>query len=279
MKRKFLRLVAIDVIVSVILGLLNYFYLSKIISFSSSLYVGIFFLAVAPIFIVKFMEQRKIKDVEENFPVFLRDFVESVRSGMAIPQAFKFISNNDYRALTPYVKKISAQLDWGISVEKALMKFSKDTKSKLIARTVSSVIEAHRFGGNLAYTFEALSKTAIEVEKLRAERRLYINSQIITGYIIFFVFLGVMIGLSKLLIPVMGGGAASSAYSMHGTVEEPSKITDEYKTIFRNLILIQGMFAGLIIGKMAEGNIVSGMKHSFIMLLISVFTFIMFKMF
>ena len=276
MERKFLILVVIDVIVAVLLSLLNYFYLSKLVPFSSSFYVIIFFLAVIPIFIVKFRKQRKIKEMEENFPVFLRDFVESVRGGMNIPQAFKSVTNNDYRALTPHVKKIAAQLDWGISVEKTLTKFSKETKSKLIARTVSSVIEAHRFGGNLAFTFEALSRTAVEVEKLRAERRLYIHSQMITGYIIFFVFLGVMIGLGKFLIPTLGEGAASSVSPVQGNAEQPSDIIAEYKTIFRNLILIQGLFAGLIVGKMAEGNIVSGIRHSFIMMSIGFIVFVLF---
>ena len=272
MGRRFLKMLIIGATIVVSFSLLNYFYLSKIVPFSTTLYFGIVFLVSIPIFVIKFTEQKKVKELEEMFPVFLRDFVESVRCGMPIPQAFKSISNNDYHSLTPYVKKITAQLDWGISVEKVLTKFSKETKSRLIGRIVSSVIEAHRFGGNLADTFEALSRTALEVEKLRAERRLYMNSQMITGYIIFFVFLGVMIALGKFLVPTLGQVSLPGS----GTPQAAANIAQEYKEMFMTLILILGFFAGLIVGKMAEGAMISGIRHSFIMMFIGALVFVMF---
>jgi len=272
MDRKTIIMVIIGAAIVVSFSLFNYFYLSKHFAFSASLYFGIVVLVVIPIFLIKYTEQKKVKELEEMFPVFLRDFVEAVRCGMAIPQAFKSISNNDYRTLTPYVKKITAQLDWGISVEKVLTKFSKETKSRLIGRIVSSVIEAHRFGGNLADTFEALSRTALEVEKLRAERKLYMNSQMITGYIILFVFLGVMIALGKFLVPTLGQVSLPGS----GTPQTATNIAQQYKEMFMTLILIQGFFAGLIVGKMAEGAMISGIRHSFIMMFIGGLVFVMF---
>jgi archaeal flagellar protein FlaJ len=272
MDNKFLLMIALGVIVLVSFSLFNFFYLSKIISFSTILYVVILFIVAIPIFLVKYREQKNVKEVEENFPVFLRDFVESVRCGMTIPQAFKSINGNDYRKLTPYVRKMTAQLDWGIPVETVLTKFSKETKSRLIGRVVSSVIEAHRFGGNLAETFEALSRTALEVERLRAERRLYMNSQMITGYIIFFVFLGVMIALGKFLVPSL------SQVSLPGNegASAQASTAQDYKELFMTLILIQGFFAGLIVGKMAEGAMISGIRHSFIMMIVGALVFVLF---
>jgi len=40
----------------------------------------------------------------------------------------------------------------------------------------------------------------------------------------------------------------------------------EYRDIYRNLILIQGFFAGVAVGKMAEGAMASGLKHSIFMM-------------
>ena len=229
MDKDLLRMFIIGGSVIIAFSLLNFFYLSKIIPFSIILYFGIVFLVSIPIFVIKFNEQRKVKQIEEVFPLFLRDFVQAVRSNMTIPQAFKSISRNDYNQLTPFVKKINAQLDWGIPIETVLTKFSKETKSKLIGRIVSSVIEAHRFGGNLADTFEALSRTALEVEKLRAERRLYMNSQMITGYIIFFVFLGVMIALGKFLIPTLPSTSEMTGLSDGTETQNAAGTAGEYK--------------------------------------------------
>lgn len=228
---------------------------------------------VSPIIFVYYIKYQKKKDLEERFPVFLRDFVESVRGGMTIPHAFKTVANNDYKALTPYIKKIAAQLDWGIPVDIVLVRFSKESGSRIVGRIISSVIESHRFGGNLVDTFEALSKTAIEVERLRAERRLYLQSQMITGYIIFFVFLAVMLGLQQFLVPSLS--QVSPLGSLGGGASQEG-LAGEYKVLFRNLIVIQGLFAGLTVGKMAEGSMLAGVKHSLFMVFIGTLVFAIF---
>lgn len=201
------------------------------------------------------------------FPQFMRDLVESIRSGMILPQALKSISNNDYGQLSPYIKKLNAQLDWGIPFDKALIKFSKSTHSKLIGRIASTIIESHRFGGNLTDIFESISSTAIEIERLREERKLYINSQLITGYIIFFVFLIVIIGLQKFLVPTL------TDVTMEGVNINPKEMSNQYNEMFRNLIIIQGLFAGLVIGKMAEATIVAGIKHSLVLLVVGIIVY------
>jgi flagellar protein FlaJ len=171
---------------------------------------------------------------------------------------------------------VSAQLDWGIPVETVLLNFAKETKSKLISRIVSTVMESHKFGGKLIETFEALSGTALEVERLRAERRLFLNSQIITGYIIFFVFLAVIIGLEKYLVPSLGQVSAQSLtqISAGGTGASQTNLQQQYSEIFRNLILMQGLFAGLTVGKMSEGAVVAGIKHSVFMMVTGMLVFL-----
>ena len=41
-----------------------------------------------------------------------------------------------------------------------------------------------------------------------------------------------------------------------------------YANIFRILIIIQGFFSGLVIGKLSEGSILSGLKHSIALVII-----------
>ena len=182
----------------------------------------------------------------------------------------KSISDNDYGHLSPYVKKLDAQLDWGVPFDKAFLKFSKSTKSKLIGRIASTIIESHRFGGNLTDIFDAISSVSVEIERLREERKLYIHSQLITGYIIFFVFLVVIIGLQKFLVPTL------TEVSVGEIVTSPKEIESEYNTIFRNLIIMQGLFAGLVIGKMSEGTFIAGFKHSVVLSVIGYTAFILF---
>jgi len=64
------------------------------------------------------------------------------------------------------------------------------------------------------------------------------------------------------------------ATGVESSVGEETRIgqtieTKEMANAFLNLLLVQGFFSGLIIGKLAEGNVKKGIKHSFILMLIA----------
>lgn len=255
----------IGISISSLFFLINFLFFSKTFLFNT-LNILAALISILPFLIFYFLERRKIKKIEENFVAFLRDLVEAVRGGMTLPIAFHHISSNYYGVLTPYVKKMVAQLDWGIPLTTVLIKFAKDTKSQLIQRTISSVIESHAYGGNLVDVLDALAGTVVEVDRLRAERRVYVHSQIITGYLIFFVFLGVMMGLQVFLIPSLVGKTESLGMmtGLTGALPamSPTEMVSVYRELFKHLVIIQGIFAGFMIGKMAEGEIIAGLKHS-----------------
>jgi flagellar protein FlaJ len=274
MKKSTLLLLGLNSALVASIVLINFLMLSDVPSLFSTINIIALFIFALPIILLRYTEYKDVREIEEMFPVFLRDFVETIRSGMPLPAAIKAVAKNDYKALNSYVRRMSAQLDWGISVERVMLSFGKRSRSKLVMRIISSVIESHRFGGNLSDTFEALSNTAIEIDRLREERKLYMNSQMITGYVVFFVFLAVMVGLEKFLVPSLGDFSAGNMFGGAGAAAtQPSNIAEEYKVIFRDLILIQGLFAGLAVGKMAEGAIMAGMKHSMFMMFVGFLVF------
>jgi len=272
--KKLILILAVNSIIAVLIFIVNFLYFRSLGNIFSIITIISAFILFFPILLIKYNEYKSKKEIEDMFTVFLRDFVEAVRGGLTITQAFQFISKNDYKKLSPYVKKMAAQLDWGIPIDVVLKNFSKEVKSKVISRIVFSVIESHRFGGNLTDTFEALGGISVEIERLRAERSLYLHSQLITGYVIFFVFLGVIIGLEKFLIPTF---TQSQSLGETAGIPQLSEATVEsFKTIFMHLILIQGFFTGLAVGKMAEGAVVAGLKHSMIMMFIGGLVFAIF---
>jgi len=257
------------IIVAVII-LFDFLFLREISNLFSLIIILAIIMFVVPIALIKYYEGWKVTSLEDTFSPFMRDLVESVRSGMALPQAIEVIADNDYGSLSPYIKRLNAQLSWGIPFENAFLAFSRSTKSKLIGRIASTIIESHRFGGNLTDILEAISTTAVETERLREERKLYMSSHMITGYIIFFVFLVVIIGLEKFLVPSL------SQSSSGGLIGNAGKdMSADYKAMFRNLIIIQGFFAGLVIGKMSEGAVASGIKHSLILMIVGILMYVM----
>ena len=268
-ERKFALLVVLNTLFVLLLLAVNFLVLRELPLLFSMINILSFVMLIVPPVLLKYVEYRKIKLIEKAFPAFLRDFVEGIRSGMTVEQTVKNLRKNDYGELNEYVKRMAAQLDWGIPVEKVLIKFAESTNSNMIKRLMASVIESHRFGGNLADTLEALTEATTEVERLKAERRSNLYSLITKGYIIYFVFVGVMVALGVSMIPTI------TEMQIEGITPTMGKeaLRRGYEGLFRNLLLIQGIFSGLSIGKMAEGSMISGIKHSMIMVVIGLVIF------
>lgn len=207
----------------------------------------------------------KNKRVEEIFPVFLRDVNKNIKVGMTLPQAIRETTTNNYGVMTPFVKEISAKIEWGIPFEKALKDFSDKIKSPVLDRVIRTIIETHQSGGEVGNVLEAISKSVESVEKIKKERSSTIYSQMINGYFIFFVFLGIIIIMSKFLFPVinLGSGDVSGG---------------NYNQLFLHMIIIEGLFAGLAIGKMSEASFLAGAKHSLILVAIGYASFTFFAL-
>ena len=217
--------------------------------------------------IYEFTRLRRIRKIDERFPDFIRDLAESRRAGMTFTKAIMYSSKGDYGLLTPEIQKIARQISWGSSVENAFKAFAGRVNTKLIRRTVSLIIEASRSGGNVADVLDAATKDARELKLLEAERRAGMVSYVAVIYVGMGVFLLIIIVLCKSLLPSMiteGSEGVSVALG-----KATSMTLSDVTHLFFYAALVQTAGMGVIAGVFEEGNIVSGVKHMFVMILVS----------
>lgn len=243
-----------------------------------------------------FVKTKMDKELEEKFPEFVRNLVSGVKSGMPIGRAINQVAKNDYGALNNHVQKLSNQVEWAIPIHKALYNFSNDTNNDVIKRAIATVIEAEQSGGNIEDVLESITNSVIDIKKIKQERKASIQGQIVQSYIIFIVFLGVMVTIQNLLIPyvagISAGGGEGSEIALGGQDTAAmdalmQKAEIDFSTlggflrsmgvwfvsirgVFLMLAIIQGLFAGLVLGELAEGDIRSGFKHSLILVTLAV---------
>jgi len=241
-------------VVGVLIFLFNILY----INYNPVNIVALLLMLTGPVYF-GYTKHKNRKEVEEKLPRFLRDVAENIRVGMSVPQAMIATKQNDYGGLSKYVERMATQMDWGIPFDKIMEKFAKNN-TQVVKRAVSTIIESYSGGGNVAQIFEAVAKNIEEINTIRTERESMIYTQMVTGYIIFFVFLGVLVALQKFLLPSLGSLADSGL--------KASDLSILYSTTFQRLIIIQGFFSGLFIGKISEGHLIAGLKHSLIMMVI-----------
>ena len=272
MKLKFKPEYWIGIILGVLVIVLDFYFLFKPMSrwFKPLLLVGV--LIAFFLFFIDFLkENKRQKEIEIKFLEFVRTLVETVKSGIPLPQAIYKMSGSDFGSLTLYIKKLANRTEWGIPAKEALVMFANDTGNDVIKRSIEVVVVAERSGGNIEDVLESVTDSVLQVKKLKDERKESVFNQILQGYIVYFVFLFIMLMLQLKFLPMlieMAGTLSGIGNVFSSGVVNVEKIQD-FSYIFLALILIQGFFAGLIIGKFSEGDVKQGIKHSVILMTIA----------
>lgn len=212
-----------------------------------------------------FREIKRQKQIELLFLNFTRSLVESVKSGVSIPKSIQNVSRKNYGELNPFIKKLANQLEWGIPTRKALITFANDTENKVIQRSVSLIVEAEQSGGDITDILSSVVGSVVSIKKMKEERKTMVHSQVVQGYIIYYVFIGIMMALDLWLFPQLGKTAGASAGNIGG-ISLGGASSFDLGPVFFSLILIQGFFAGIMIGKFSEGTLKNGLMHSLIMM-------------
>ena len=224
-----------------------------------------FLIGALPYTTYRYFEFRRIKKCEEIFPDFLADIASSVNSGMSIPQAVAICSKRDYDVLTDEIRKIHRLITWGIPFEEVLKRFVFFIKSPFIEKFIYLIIEANRSGGDIRDILNSASKNSKQLKEIERELKGNIAPYMIIMYMIFGLFLAMVILLyHAFLVPMsqIEGGEIIYGISLEG-----------YRTLFFRLLMLEGFFNGLIMGKITNGKVISGLKHSIIMIVVSYIAF------
>jgi len=224
---------------------------------------------IAPFVFSIIHETRVDSEKEEMFLEFARNLVESVKTGTPISKSIINIKNKSYGVLSEHVEKLSNQISLGIPLNSALQVFSKDAKNKAISRALTLIGQAERAGGDIGEILESVAGAVNMSDKLKKERKAAISTLTVQGYIIFFVFMIIILVMQFKILPMISGISDIGGVEGIGLAEGRTIGQGEISNLFLYLLLIQGFFSGLTIGKLSEGNVKTGIKHSFALMLSS----------
>ena len=222
--------------------------------------------------ILRVVRENKINTNKENmFLEFSRSLVESVKTGSPISKSILNMQNKNFGYLTPHIKKLGNQISIGIPLNKALENFAKDVNNHSISRSLTLIGQAERSGGDIAEILESVAGAVNTSDKLKKERKAAISTLVSQGYIIFLVFIVIILVLQFKILPMVSGiGNVSGSLGFGGGGVQDLEVGQrQISNAFLYLILVQGFFTGLTIGKLSEGNIKAGVRHSFMLMFLS----------
>lgn len=236
-------------------------------------------LALIPPGFYDLYRRNRISSLEAEFPAFLRDLTLSIKSGMTVRGAISIAAGGDYGALTEAVRHIDYLMSWGIPLDEALLYFNKRYPTPLIRRTVSTITEASSTGGEMGPILESVATDAQETKALQRRRSSETKPYLAVCYLSYFVFLAVILVLSLQFLPMMEG-ATDAAQGGTGLGAAGGSVSKEdvelYGRLFFHALLLQGFFAGVVTGKIGEGTVFAGLKHSVLFIMVAVIAYTLF---
>jgi flagellar protein FlaJ len=236
-----------------------------------------FLLIIMPPGFFNFYETRRISRLEAEFPAMVRDISLSVKSGMTLKGAMSVAAGGQYGTLTRAIKQMDNAISWGVSFEDALLHFARKYPTSLIRRTVFTLIEASRMGGQLGEILEGIATDVEETKALEKRRSSETKPYLLVCYVSYFVFLAVILIMSYVFLPMMQESAnVATGKALPGGLGQFA-VSDAglalYDRLFFHALVIQGFFAGIVTGKMAEGKVVAGLKHSVFFIIVAVIAY------
>ena len=265
--------IAILYILSILLSVPRYINLETYIDVvDDHLIIGLLIVLI-PYAIFYILYARKVLAIQELIPDFLDRMAGINQVGLTIAQAIGIMVNTNLGLLSYEIKKIKCDMDWGANFNEALIRFEERISTPTIARTVTLITKASEMSGRIGEVLSIASSDANMSEILKKERlaEMFIYTAIV--YLSFFVFIFVIGVLTTQFLPILANVSTTgvpSTGALSGLGQVP------VKTIGRILYhgcLVQAIFSGLIAGQMGESSVAAGVKHSCVLLIISLITF------
>lgn len=249
------------------------------------------FLSSIPYFFYRYSRFLKIKSMEDQFPNFVRDLADSIRSGMSFTEAIGITSKSNFGKLTEEIKKMNNRLSWGTPLLRVLEIFRVEVKdSKMITESLNIIRQSYESGGETASTLESVSNDMILLKEAEAERASVVRQHVMIMYGIFYLFLGVALMIIFIMVPIIdtqplpASGQGISGFGFTNPCEgilffpcdyfggigamfsAKEGIGSYYLAMFFTIVLIQGFFTGLIAGQLGQNSVVAGFKHALLMI-------------
>ncbi|MBN2094914.1 MAG: type II secretion system F family protein [Candidatus Aenigmarchaeota archaeon] len=256
------------------------------------------FILIFPVFLLKYLHFRDVRECETYFPNFLDDLKEAKNSGVSFPQAI-MNCRGEYGALNQHVRKLQQDISWEISIDDALKQMKKNLDdSRILSRSITVLLETYRSGGNVENILETLRGSLLKIMESEDYRKAIMQQHVMMMYGVFLMYIVLIIMLGHFLIPMLDQmGAGSTDSNLGGlqlmTVASPcdgcsnpfcgilckmfqvvagmfgfgtNPLHVYYKSLFFLMTVTQGFFSGIIAGQISGKSWLEGLKHGFIMM-------------
>jgi flagellar protein FlaJ len=221
---------------------------------------------LVPLSVIWELENRWKVSIEDRIPDLLEDIGEGQLAGMTFVKALEQSASKNFGALSEELRRVINNIRVGGTVEEAFTVLAERVNSKIVRMATTIIIETNRSGGDIDRIVRTMANYFWEVKASNTERRGSMRIYVAITYISFVILLvTIMIIMNQLLYPLIAGGG-TPIFTSEASYEQ-------YRLVLFHMSLLLAVFTGLTAGKMGEGKIRAGLKHTIIMMVMATVVF------
>lgn len=224
--------------------------------------------------VVRELHRRRIDRIEAALPDLLERLASLNEAGMSVVEGFDRVRGSDVGTLTPEVERMWRDVEYGATVDDALVRFGRRVRTTAITRVVTLLTHAMRASGEMGPVLRIAAEQARAEVSLRRKRRRRMFTYLVVIYVSFAVFLVIIVAVSEVLVPSLPEsvplaegeeidrlGTSPGAFTRFAHVDQAA-----YTLVFFHAAMIQAVCAGFLAGQVGEGSLRDGAKHAAVML-------------
>ena len=187
---------------------------------------------------------------------FLRDLVETRKSGLAPERCIHALANRDYGAFSKYLKTISMKLNWGYPLRKIYDEFRYKIRNWLALVNIYLLVDTIEVGGGTEKSLETLANFAESTKQLEDEKQAVLLPLTIVPYIGAALLTGTTVMFLQFFTNMSGLGVSVATVTLYRVLLTP--------------LALHSWVLGLVTGKIVSGRVSAGFKHSILLTLVSI---------
>jgi len=207
-------------------------------------------------------ESRRARGMGDSIASFLRDLVETRKTGLSPEKSIIVLSTRDYGPLTPIVRRISSSLLLGLDIERAVASATRGYRNWVLLATLRLLTDTITLGGGSVEALDSLARYARGIADFEAELAKRLRVYILMPYI------GALMvsGSSMLILAYMAQTTAMTQEGNIASLVGPVALAISLGTTLNSWLM------GLVAGKLKNGTILSGFTHSITLTIITIAT-------
>jgi len=198
------------------------------------------------------LEEKRISQIEKNFPNALREIAYLLKTGGTYEYAIRELTSYDYGPLNDELENVLLRLEQGYNFEDSLNIIAENVDSNIVKKTIGIIIDSIKSGASLSDILEDLSEDMRKMYKLELDRKSKTIMQMLfifaAGVLIAPAIYGLVVTLIDFLMSVTTSAGLASAEA----IAQGIYVRDLLETVLLLFVFIQSLSSAIIVIFMRE---------------------------